>query len=222
MEMWQALDGGQPPLWVESQLWVDWTRALSAAGFMAIAMDQRNAGRSRTDIAADHGWHTYADDHLALLDHLGLDRVHLLGGCIGCSFSLKLAERAPDRLTAAVLQNPIGLHPDQPDFFQKEFVDWSKEQRFARPELDEAALAAFGRNIWDHDFIFSIDWSVARNCLLPCLLMPGTDVPHPPSVSSHLAALLPNVEVLEEWRGPEYLAVQEHRVLEFLRGRTPS
>ena len=47
--MWSAPAGGPP------RPWVDWTRALSAAGFTAIAMDQRNAGLSLAEIRADHG-----------------------------------------------------------------------------------------------------------------------------------------------------------------------
>ena len=43
-----------------------------SADFRVIVMDQRNAGgRSRAPIAASDGWHTYAADHIALLDHLG-------------------------------------------------------------------------------------------------------------------------------------------------------
>jgi pimeloyl-ACP methyl ester carboxylesterase len=105
MEMWPAPEGGAP------RPWVDWTQALPEAGFTAVAMDQRNAGASRTAIDADHGWHTYAADHIALMDHLGFDRFHVLGGCIGGSFCLKAIETAPDRVACAVLQNPIGLHP---------------------------------------------------------------------------------------------------------------
>ena len=52
MEMWPAPAGGPP------RPWVDWMAALPAAGFTAIAMDQRNAGASRADIRPDHGWHT--------------------------------------------------------------------------------------------------------------------------------------------------------------------
>src|SRR5207245_10793936 len=54
-----------------------------AAGFRVIVMDQRNAGgRSRAPITAQDGWHTYRDDHVAVLDHLGIDRCHLYGQCI--------------------------------------------------------------------------------------------------------------------------------------------
>ena len=67
-------------------------------------MDQRNAGASKGAIEADHGWHTYAADHIALLDHLGIERCHVGGVCIGPSFCLKLLEIAPERISALVLQ----------------------------------------------------------------------------------------------------------------------
>jgi pimeloyl-ACP methyl ester carboxylesterase len=215
MAMWAA-PAGAPP-----RPWVDWTAALPAAGFTAIAMDQRNAGDSRTEIRADHGWHTYAADHLALMDHLGFDRFHVLGGCIGGSFCLKAIETAPMRITAAVLQNPIGVHPDQPDYFPAAHTDWSREQRAARPELDPAALAGFGHNMWDRDFVFCVDRAFARTCPSPTMLLPGSDVPHPAATSAELAALLPDVTVLTDWRGPQHLAAQEAAVVAFLKAHTP-
>ena len=201
--------------------WVDWTAALPEAGFAAIAMDQRNAGQSRTAIKADHGWHTYAADHLALMDHLGFDRFHVLGGCIGGSFCLKAVEAAPSRVVSAVLQNPIGLHPEHPEYFPESQIEWSKEQRSARPELDEEAIAAFGRNMWDADFVFCVDRAFARACPVPTFLLPGTDIPHPAATSTELAALLPGVEMLTDWRGPEHLEQQKNRVLAFLKRYTP-
>ncbi len=48
--------------------------------YRVIAMDQRNAGRSRAPITAADGWHSYADDQLALLDELEVERCHLHGG----------------------------------------------------------------------------------------------------------------------------------------------
>ena len=215
LAMWPSPAEGPP------RPWVDWTRALPAAGFTAIAMDQRNAGDSQADIRADHGWHTYAADHLGLMDHLGFARFHVLGGCIGGSFCLKAVEMAPRRITAAVLQNPIGLHPDHPGYFPESHAEWSREQRAARPGLDAGALEAFGRNLWDHGFVFSVDRAFARACPVPTMLLPGTDTPHPAATSAELAALLPGVEVLDAWRGPAHLEQQEARVVAFLRRHTP-
>jgi len=215
MEMWSAPEGAQP------RPWVDWTRALPEAGFTAVAMDQRNAGRSVAAIEAGHGWHTYAADHLALMDHLGFRRFHVLGGCIGGSFCLKAVETAPDRVAAAVLQNPIGLHPEHPGYFPESHAAWSVEQRAARPEMDAAALAAFGRALWDGGFVFSVDRESVRRCPAPAFLLPGTDVPHPAATSAELAALLPDVEVLDDWRGPARLGEQQARVSAFLKRHTP-
>src|SRR5262249_55268737 len=80
-----------------------------AMGIRVIAMDQRNAGRSRGPVSASDGWPTYTADHLALLDHLGIERCHVMGGCIGSTYCLSIIKEAPERITAAILQNPIGL-----------------------------------------------------------------------------------------------------------------
>lgn len=213
--MWPAPAGGPP------RPWVDWTQALPEAGFTAVAMDQRNAGASRTAIEADHGWHTYAADHIALMDHLGYDKFHVLGGCIGGSFCLKAIETAPQRVMSAVLQNPIGLHPQHPEYFPNSHAGWAKEQRAARPDLDAEAIATFGHNMWDHPFVFCVDQAFVRNCPLPTFLLPGTDTPHPAVTSAELTALLPNVEVLTNWRGPDYLDDQRDRVVAFLKANTP-
>ena len=216
MEMWPAPAEGPP------RPWVDWTKALPEAGFRAIAMDQRNAGGSRADIRADHGWHTYAADHLALMDHLGCETFHVLGGCIGGSYCLKAAATAPRRVTAAVLQNPIGLHPTQRDYFPNSHPRMEPGAKGSAPGAEEAAVAAFGRNMWNHDFVFSVDRAFARTCPVPTFLLPGSDVPHPAETSAELAALLPGVKVLASWRGPEHLRQQEAGVVAFLREHTPA
>jgi pimeloyl-ACP methyl ester carboxylesterase len=102
--MWLAPPGGPP------RVWNNWIELLSQ-DYRVITMDQHNAGNSVGAIEADHGWDTYAADQLALMDHLGIDRFNTLGGCIGSSFCLKMAEVAPARVNAMVLQNPIGVNP---------------------------------------------------------------------------------------------------------------
>ena len=70
-----------------------------AANYRVIAMDQRNAGgQSRAPITAQDGWDSYTSDHIALLDHLRIDRCHLYGQCIGGSFILNLIKAQPDMI----------------------------------------------------------------------------------------------------------------------------
>jgi pimeloyl-ACP methyl ester carboxylesterase len=63
--------------------------------YRVVAMDQRNAGRSRTRVDAGDDWHVCAGDHLALADILGIERFHVMGGRIAASFCLTLCELAP-------------------------------------------------------------------------------------------------------------------------------
>lgn len=212
--MWHKPADGPP------RAWSDWTEFL-ARNYRVVAMDQRNAGRSKGAVAADHGWHTYAADQVALMDHLGIARAHTLGGCIGSSFCLKLIEAAPGRTSAAVLQNPIGLNPEFPTYFPDGFAEWSEEQRRARPDLDPAALKSFGAHMWSGEFVFSVSRDFVKRCDTPCLVLPGNDKPHPAVTGLELAEILPNNEMLRDWKGPDHLAAQQRTVLAFLEKHTP-
>ena len=216
LEMWSAASSpdGKP------RAWNDWTQVL-ASKYRIVAMDQRNAGQSTGAIEADHGWHTYAADHLALMDHLGIDRFHVLGGCIGSSFCLKLHQAEPDRVSALVLQNPVGVHPDQPTYFQDGFVKWAEDLRVGRPELDADAVRNFGENMWGDDFVFSVSRDFVRTIDLPALVMPGNDTPHPAVIGVEVADILPGAERLMDWKGPDFLGPQHDRVAEFLDHHTP-
>jgi pimeloyl-ACP methyl ester carboxylesterase len=214
IEMWHAPQHGPP------RSWNDWTEVL-ASRYRVVAMDQRNAGRSRGAIAADHGWHTYAADQLAVMEHLGLRRFHTLGGCIGASFCLALCKIVPERISAAVLQNPIGLHPEHCSYFPESFAAWAQEQHAARADLYALHVQAFGRNMWDGDFVFSVGRDFARRCSVPCLVLPGNDTPHPAVIGSELADLLPKAERLDNWKGPQHLDEQRRCVVSFLDKHAP-
>jgi pimeloyl-ACP methyl ester carboxylesterase len=135
------------------------------------------------------------------MDHLGIGKFHTLGGCIGASFCLKLCKVAPERVTAAVLQNPIGLSPDFPTYFPDSFAEWSNEQRAARPDLDKAALRSFGENMWTGEFVFSVSRDFVWRCSVPGLVLPGDDTPHPAVTGRELAEILPDVETLHDRKG---------------------
>src|SRR2546430_5877742 len=73
-----------------------------AANYRVIAMDQRNAGgKSRAPITAQDRWDSYTADHIAVLDHLRIDRCHLYGQCIGGSLILHMLKHHPQRVQAA-------------------------------------------------------------------------------------------------------------------------
>jgi len=194
-----------------------WMHPMAELGkkYRVVAMDQRNAGRSRTRIDASDDWHTYAGDQLALADHLGLDWFHVMGGCIGASYCLTLCELAPNRISAAVLQNPIG-YADNRDVFENLVQTWAKGIREQRPEIDERTLTRFGDNMFGGDFVFSVTREFVRQCRIPMLVMPGDDPPHPKVIGEEVAALAPNVEVLRQWKGPEHLETAIGRVTQFL------
>jgi pimeloyl-ACP methyl ester carboxylesterase len=200
-------------------VWMDPMAALSNE-YRVVAMDQRNAGRSRTRIDASDDWHTYAGDHLALADHLGLDRFHVMGGCIGASFCLTVCELAPTRIGAAVLQNSIG-YADNREVFRNLVQTWAKDIREDRPEIDERILNRFADNMFGGDFVFSVSREFVRQCPIPMLVMPGDDPPHPTVIGEEIAELAPNSEVLRQWKGPDHLQTAIDRVTQFLRRHTP-
>src|SRR3981189_2199060 len=53
--------------------------------YRCIAADLRNAnaGQSSGPLEIDRPWDSHTDDHLALMDHLGIDTFMVLGLCIG-------------------------------------------------------------------------------------------------------------------------------------------
>ena len=197
----------------------DWTNVL-ADNFRIVAMDQRNAGRSKGEIAPDHGWHTYAEDQLALMDYLGCERFHVLGASIGGSFCLKLCEVAPTRLAGVVLQNPVGFTQESPTHFPDEFAIWAEALMANRPELDPAAVIALRDNMWSGDFVFAVDRDFAKRATASILVLLGNDTPHPATVSNELADIIPGAERLADWRCPDFAKAQRDTVMAFLDKHT--
>jgi len=174
-----------------------------AGDFRVIAMDQRNAGRSRGPVTAADGWHTYTADHLALLDHLKIDRAHVMGGCIGSSYCLNIIKTAPTRVSAAVLQNPIGIAGNNRGAFREMFDGWAKELQLQRPGLTDAALGTFRETMYGGDFVFCVSRDFVRECKTPMILLCGDDLYHPAPISEEIARLNPTIEVVKSWKSPE-------------------
>jgi len=184
--------------------------------FRVIAMDQRNAGgRSRAPITAQDGWQTYLGDHVALLDHLKIDRCHLYGQCIGGSFIMSLLKAQPERVASAVLAQPIGRVGAMPAARSARFDAWAKSLE-SHPEATEQVLDAFYKNLYAPGFVYSVDRAVASKCTTPCLVLAGNDEAHPYPISEELAKLLPNAEFIPEWKTGAALQSAKVRIKEFL------
>jgi pimeloyl-ACP methyl ester carboxylesterase len=114
--IWYTDTGGQgmPVVFMHaatgsSRVWEHQVPAFTAAGLRFIAYDRRGWGRSTA--GTEPG--TVADDLQALVDHLGLDRFHLVGTAAGGGASLDYALSFAPRLRSLVLANSIGNVQDE-------------------------------------------------------------------------------------------------------------
>ena len=93
-------------------MWEPQVAALSA-GYRLVRFDTRGHGHSPV---VDGGCtiDDLADDLLALIDRLGVERIHLVGLSLGGMTSMRLAARNPDRICSlAVLCSSTSLRPAQ-------------------------------------------------------------------------------------------------------------
>src|SRR5437016_3703064 len=89
------------------RLWAGQVRDL-AASFRLIALDNRDSGESEPE-AAPYAIADLAADAAALLDHLGIERTHVLGTSMGAMIALQLALDQPARIDRlALLSPPLG------------------------------------------------------------------------------------------------------------------
>ena len=190
--------------------------------FRVIAMDQRNAGgQSRAPITAQDGWDSYTADHIALLDHLRIDRCHLYGQCIGGSFILNLIKAQPERVQSAVLAQPIGrvgpMAPGRP----ARFNGWAETLK-DHPEATPQVLDAFCHNLYGSGFVYCVDRAFVSTVRTPCLVLAGNDEAHPYPISEELLKLLPDCEFIAEWKTGAALSSAKSRVKDFLEKHTPA
>ena len=189
-----------------------------AEDFQVIAMDQRNAGRSTAPVSGSDGWSTYTADQIGLLDHLGIEKAHLMGACIGGPYVFGIIQAAPDRVAAAVVQQSIGYDGDR-EIFYAMFQGWADAIAGEHPEADEAAWRSFRSNMYDGDFDFNVGRDFVKSCTTPLLVLMGDDAYHPQTISRAIAASAPNAQLVENWKSPEDGAAA--RVTEFLQAHTP-
>ena len=197
--------------------------------FRCITMDQRNAtgGESTGPVPVDDPWGAFADDQLGLMDHLGIRQFLFFGNCIGGSFALKLMERAPERIVAAVLSQPIGHRPENPGVMYKTSRDvWAKEFRERRPEVSMETIEKYLHSLYEvrPDFVYSVSREFVRNCLTPMLVLPDDTPAHAYQTAIDVASLAPNADIsVYPWKDPPELKARTiNRVRNFLKAHQPA
>ena len=173
--------------------------------YRVIAMDQRNAGQSTAPITATDNWPVYTSDQLALMDHLGIDRFHVAGMCIGGSYIMALSQATPQRVASGVVFQTIGLDGNRQAFYDM-FDSWADELRPQRPDVDPGAWAPFRDAMYGTDSLFTCTREEAAACPTPLLVLLGDDLYHPEASSRDLAALAPHATLVEHWKEPEHHA----------------
>lgn len=196
--------------------------------YRCITLDQRNAngGRSSGPLEIDRPWDAYTDDHIGLMDHLGIERFLTLGFCIGGPFSWNLLRRAPGRIPAAVLAQPSGFRPELPDqFYNNNIEGWGPQLCAGRPDITMEMVDAFLNKMYrtNADFVFTVTRDFVRDCQTPVLILPDDIPAHPYAVAMEAVMLAPKSEVsLFPWKEPrERIPIAVRQVRSFLRAHCP-
>jgi len=198
--------------------------------YRCIAADLRNAntGQSSGPLDIDRPWDSHTDDQLALMDHLGVDKFVVMGFCIGGPFIWNLLKRAPDRVAAAVLAQPVGFRPEMPTLlYDGSMKGWGPDLVKRRSDITMDMIEKYLTRLYKNpaDFVFTVTRDFVRNCQTPVLVMPDDIPPHPYAVAMESAMLAPKAEVtMFPWKEPkDRIPLAVRQIHSFLRAhRTAS
>jgi len=107
-----------------ASMWVHQLPAFSRAGYRVLAYDRRGHGRT-----AQQGQADAAEDLHRLMDHLSIERFHLVGTAAGGIVSFDYALSFPRRLRSLVIANSIGGVQDE------DYLDLQRRLR-PKPQFD--------------------------------------------------------------------------------------
>ena len=196
--------------------------------FRCIYADLRNsAGQSTGPLEIDRAWDSYTDDHLGLMDHLGIDKFMVLGFCIAGPFIWNLIKRAPNRVVAAVPAQPVGFRPELPNaLYDSQTTGWAGEVVKRRPDITKEMADRFLNRMFrtNPDFVFTVTRDFVRNCRTPLLILPDDIPAHPYAVAMEAAMLAPKAEVsMFPWKEPkDRIPLAVRQIRSFLRAHRPA
>jgi len=197
--------------------------------YRCIFADLRNAngGESSGPLEIDRPWDSHTDDHLGLMDHLGIDKFMVLGFCIGGPFIWNLLKRAPDRVVAAVPAQPVGFRPEMPTLsYDNAMKGWGPDLVKRRPDITMEMVDKFLTKMFrtNPDFVYTVTRDFVRHCQTPVLILPDDIPAHPYAVAMECAMLAPKAEVsMFPWKEPkERIPLAVRQIHSFLRAHRPA
>ena len=224
-----------------SRVWEYQIPAFVARGYRVIAYDRRGFGRSAIDPTGVQPG-TGADDLQALLNHLRIDRFHLVGTAAGAFVALDFAVSFPQRLRSLVVANSIGgvqdedylelgrrLRPPQFNALPPEIRELGPAYRAANPQGTErwVALEHMSRPEGTPPLAQAmrnrLTFSLLEGIRVPTLLLTGdADMYAPPAVLRLFVArikgsesvIVPEAGHSSYWEQPE---IFNRSVLGFIR-----
>ncbi len=214
------LHGGGP----DHRMFVPLARELADLHTVVLP-DVRGYGRSVCREPQRHTWSQYADDVIALMDHLCVPRAIVGGAGLGSTIALRTAVAYPDRVHAVILISVEDIEDDEKKQAEIAFMDAFADRvrndgieaawapilddlapiigtlvREAIPRSDPASIAAAAAIGRDRSFR-----SVAELATItaPALIIPGMDERHPAQLAEDIARILPRGDLATVRLGPE-------------------
>jgi pimeloyl-ACP methyl ester carboxylesterase len=124
-----------------ANVWEDQVKALSR-NHMVIVADSRGHGRS-TRAGNDMHYRTMTDDYVALLDHLKLPKVTVVGWSDGANIGLDMAMRYPSRVTR-LFAHAANSKPGVAPAGAAGRAAWNAYAAWAKQDYDELSGARCG------------------------------------------------------------------------------
>jgi pimeloyl-ACP methyl ester carboxylesterase len=143
-------------------------------------------------------------------------------------FIWSLLKRAPNRIAAAVLAQPVGWRPEMRDrkYPGAFWTTWGPALTAKRPEITMQTTDQFVTRMFETnpDFVFTVTRDFVHSCQNPILVLPD-DVPsHPYAVAMECAMLAPEAEVsIFPWKEPkERIPLAVRQIHSFLKAHRPA
>jgi pimeloyl-ACP methyl ester carboxylesterase len=131
---YEVLGSGEPMLFIHGSHIADALQPLVAEPalerFQRIGYHRRGLGGSTRPVEAEPtSVAVQAEDAIGLLDHLGVDRAHVVGHSLGGAIALELAAQHPTRVASLVLLEPVLLMTPAGAAFARALAPHDKDRR---------------------------------------------------------------------------------------------